>query len=286
MTPPEPTAWHRRLGRALAVALLVAVAGASALAVPPALVQQSEALAQRQHEQALQAASQASGPRLWFAGFAMNATSQAFAGDVQLAGRRFASLGGPVIAYQFSNALQAGALQHPLATPQTLARTVNDIAAQARAGDIVVLLLSTHGAKGLLSVNLDQEDEAPMTPQQLAAALAPLRDTPTVLLLSACHAGSFIPGLRADHRIVLAAAAADRSSFGCHFESRNTWFIDALFGERFRPSLSLAALMTQAKKDIAVKEAGFGLRPSRPQMWVGARLRGLAQRPLDAWHAP
>ena len=39
--------------------------------------------------------------------------------------------------------------------------------------------------------------------------LEPLGDRPTLLVISACHSGSFIDPLRKPNRIILAAAAKD-----------------------------------------------------------------------------
>ena len=148
---------------------------------------------------------------------------------------------------------------------------------------IVVVLLSTHGTDKRLSVNAGGREYPPLSAEQLAAALAPLGDTPTVLLLSACYAGSLIPALQRDNRIMLTAAAADRSSYGCEVESRNTFFIEELLAHGFDASKSLAQLMGEAQARIAQREAALKLKPSLPQLWVGPRVGWLAERPLNAW---
>jgi hypothetical protein len=268
------------VGWALVVALLPA---GCALPTEPPRAAESRALAQQQHQQATQQAARLSGPRLWFAGFAMNATSKAFEGDLQLVASRLDGLGGPVLRYAFSNPPGGGPLRRPQATGRTLAEALAQIGSQLREGDVVVVLVSTHGTDRLLSVNLGGRELAPVGADQLAQALAPLRDTPTVVLLSACYSGSLLPALQRDNRIVLTAAAADRSSWGCAFESRNTFFIEELMGPGFDTSRSLVQLMEQAKSRIAQREAALKLRPSQPQLWVGDRVRGLAERPLKDW---
>lgn len=268
------------VGWALVVALLPA--GCALPSESPRAAHESRALAQRQHEQAAQQAARVSGPRLWFAGFAMHATSKAFEGDLRLAAGRLDALG-PVLHYTFSNPVSAGPPSRPQATGRTLAQALAQIGAQLRADDIVVVLVSTHGTYRRLSVNVGGRELPPVGAEQLAQALAPLRDTPTVLLLSACYSGSLLPVLQRDNRIVLTAAAADRSSYGCDFESSNTFFIEELLGPAFDPAQSLIQQMDQAKARIARREAALKLKPSQPQLWVGPGVRWLAERPLKDW---
>jgi len=244
---------------------------------------ESDSLALLQHRQTAASAARVEGRRMWFAGFAMNTRSSAFLGDLQLVKDRLASLGHPLFSYEFSNAWQGRELQRPYATLHTLGQAMERIGRQARPDDIVVLLVSTHGGVGLLSVNANGLDYPPITADQLADVLKPLQDTPTVIVLSACHSGSFIPRLQGDNRIILTAASAARSSFGCAFEDRNTWFVEALFGPRFDASASLSQLMTQAKATITEREVLMKYPASEPQIWIGPKARWLAERPLNDW---
>lgn len=246
----------------------------------------SEELALRQHRSAQQAAERIAGRRLWFAGFAMHSASNAFHGDVERVSSVFANLGGPALRYEFSNHPQFGGVRYPLATPALLAEALQRIAAQARSTDLVVLLISTHGTPKTLDVKVASTNHPPLTAAELARALQPLGDTPTVVVLSACYSGSFIPELARDTRIVLTAASAERSSWGCNFEFANTFFIEELFRRNFDDSLSLVQLVAQGHAQIAVREAAHRLRPSQPQMAIGAGVRWLAERPLKDWFAP
>jgi len=277
--------------RSLATAALcvsLALSGCAALSPErPEIAQQSAALANQQDQQARQSAAQASGRRVWLAGFAMNSTSKAFQGDLELVSSRLtSSLGTTVIRYEYSNELQTRKLRYPFAVPQTIREAVERIADKARPDDIVVLFISTHGSTKLLSVNAANKEYAPMSSAQLTQALAPLQDRPTVVILSACYSGSFIDDLRRDTRIVLTAAAGERSSYGCSFRSRNTFFIEELLAHNFDASMSLSQLMVQARTQIARREQAMKLLPSEPQVSVGSKLQWLADRPLKDWLAP
>ncbi len=247
--------------------------------------QQSLGLAAQQQEQVVSPAREAKGHRVWLAGFAMNSTSPAFQGDLELVSRRLSDLGGTVLKYEHSNEPRMKTLRYPFANPQTLHGSLLHITEHARADDIVVLFISSHGSRRALSVNAAQKDYPPLTAARLFAELAPLGDRPTVVILSACFSGSFIPALQRDTHIVLTAASADRASFGCAVHDRNTFFIEELLANDFDASRSLVQLMFHAKSRIELREDRLGLPHSEPQLSVGRRVQWLADLPLREWFA-
>jgi hypothetical protein len=284
MNRPKPTHYFHALSALLATIILV---GCTELSPGNAHVQQqSLALQQQQDARAVQAATQTTGRRVWFAGFAMSSTSTAFENDMELASSRLSELGGPVLKYEDSNGPQTDTLRYPFATPATLAETVQQISSHAGPDDIVVVFISTHGNRKILSVNVAHHEFKPMTATQLSAALAPLGNRPTVVILAACFSGSFLPELQGERRIVITSASGERASFGCQADSRNTFFTEELFAKNFDVSKSLAQIMADAKVRIARREHALQLRNSEPQMSVGPKLRWLAERPLNDWFQP
>jgi Peptidase C13 family len=277
----QPTYYLRALSALLVTIALVGCAELSP--ADPDAQKQSTALEQQQDAQAVQVASQATGRRVWFAGFAMNSTSTAFQNDMELVSRQLSALGEPVLKYEGSNAPQTKTLQFPFATPATLAEAVQQISSHARPDDIVVVFISTHGNQKILSVNIAHHEFKPMTATQLSAALAPLGDRPTVVILAACFSGSFLPELQGERRIVITSASGERASFGCQADSRNTIFTEELFANDFDASRSLAQTMAEAKVRVARREHVLKLRNSEPQISVGLKMRWLAERPLKDW---
>jgi len=87
--------------------------------------------------------------------------------------------------------------------------------------------------------------------------------------VSACYAGGFIEPLRDDNSVVIAAAAADRTSFGCDSGRELTYFGEAYLRDALAKTRSFAAAFDLAKESIARKEAEEKLEPSAPQIWVG-----------------
>ncbi len=100
-----------------------------------------------------------------------------------------------------------------------------------------------------------------------------------VVIVSACFSGAFIAPLADDNTIVLAAAAPDRTSFGCQPEREWTFFGDAYFNHAVRGGAGLLPAFDQAKTLIAQWEAAQHLTPpSNPQKWVGGHAAEMLRR--------
>ncbi len=81
---------------------------------------------------------------------------------------------------------------------------------------MLFLSLSSHGSKdGEISVRNGMLALNDLSASDLAAALRESGIKWKVIVVSACYAGKFIEPLRDDNTIIIAAAAADRTSFGC-----------------------------------------------------------------------
>ncbi|HEY1393281.1 MAG TPA: C13 family peptidase [Methylibium sp.] len=254
------------------------LAGAQAMAASSPL--------QAEYAQAQRAANQAGEQRLVLVAAAMDASSQAFVGDVKLVERELRRFAPGLVALHLANV--PGGPQRkawPEATPRALQLTL------ARAGTLLhggkpeeslaVVLLSSHGHVGLLSAARNARDYSDVHVSELREWLQPLGETPTLLIISSCYSGSLIPLLEQDNRIIITAASDRTSSFGCEPESHNTYFIDSLFGDGLDPKESLEQWFARGAKLVAQREAQMQLTPpSNPQLWVGKAMKRLANRPL------
>ncbi|MEI7446919.1 MAG: C13 family peptidase, partial [Burkholderiales bacterium] len=242
----------------------------------------SDALLRAQLLEAERAAPEPAG-RVIFAGFAMHSQSKAFRGDVLTAEAWVRKIDPAAVVFRLDNPVLGQSADWPYATAENAAVVLNKVAELARPQDKVVLLFSTHGNRDVLSINFANQYYPALNGAWLVRQLAALGRTPTVLLLSACHSGSFIPTLRAPSRVILAAAAADRSSFGCNFGSRNTFFIDALLNQERSDEKTLVELMDAAKADIDGRERAMGLAPpAQPQGFYGPMAQSWARQPVRA----
>ena len=182
----------------------------------------------------------------------------------------------PLIASNFA----AKPRRYPVADDATIAALVRTAAERAEPGDIVFVHISTHGAPGLLVRQTGSRAPTALTASQLARKLVPLGSHPTVIILSACYAGSLIPTLRTPQRIIIAAARADRSSFGCSATSRHTLFGEAELGAFAQPDRSLRNIVDDIRDHVRQMEQRNHDIPSEPQVSVGREVMELYDAPV------
>ncbi len=155
------------------------------------------------------------------------------------------------------------------ADARTLHDTLRTAARAANAG--CLFYISSHGGPdgALLGEEL-------LRPHLLAAMLddaCPNR--PSVVVISACFSGVFIPPLQKTDRLILTAARADRASFGCGESDKYPYF-DTCFLDAAPDAHDFAVLGARVRACVAAKEKETGAEPaSEPQLWIGAALRPL-----------
>jgi hypothetical protein len=159
----------------------------------------------------------------------------------------------------------------PRGTPETLAIALARIAELINKDeDVVVIYTTSHGAPFGLYYNDGDNGYGAISPNRLQDLLQQLGIRNRLLILSACFSGVFVPRLRSDNTAIVTAASADRSSFGCVAENDWTFFGDAMINHALRKPQPLAAAFTEANTLIAGWEAQFPVRPSQPQVAIGA----------------
>ncbi len=96
---------------------------------------------------------------------------------------------------------------------------------------------------------------------------------PTIVIISACFSGVFVPALADPHRMILTAARPDRSSFGCSESDKYPYF-DTCMLESLPQAHDFVALAPKVQACVADREQQIGASPpSEPQVFVGAQLR-------------
>jgi len=171
------------------------------------------------------------------------------------------------------------ATRFPVATQQNLSEVFSRVGAWSDKYPItVVVLISSHGNVDQLAIEIAGQTYPPIRSGTLNAWLRRINPaTPTVVLLSACYSGSFVPALADGYRVLLTASAADRSSFGCSPKSTNTWFIESLLEQGLKPELSWSESFMRTTRQVAAREQALKLVPSQPQAsipkaWINAPL--------------
>jgi peptidase C13-like protein len=161
----------------------------------------------------------------------------------------------------------------PLATQRNFAAAVHALGQVIdKDNDILLILMTSHGVQTGFGLRLPSDVVTQLTPQEVATALDNEGIKNRVVIVSACYAGIFLPPLRNDNTIVIAAADANNTSFGCAPERDWTYFGDAFFRQSVRPGWDLQHAFDNARTLIQGWELMDRARPSNPQAHFGSAL--------------
>src|SRR5262249_58733958 len=111
--------------------------------------------------------------------------------------------------------------------------------------DVLFLILTSHGSPAGLAVKAGRLTQT-LTPSRLADMLARTGVRHKVVVISACYSGVFVPRLANPDLLVITAADADHSSFGCQDKAEWTYFGDAFFNVALRQARSLKEAFAMA----------------------------------------
>jgi peptidase C13-like protein len=160
----------------------------------------------------------------------------------------------------------------PLATAANFTAAVHAMGdAMDKDNDVLVLVMTSHGEKTGFALQLPG-GIAELTPQQVAAALDGEGIKNRVVIVSACFAGIFLPPLANDNSIVITAADATHTSFGCAPERDWTYFGDAFFHQSLHPGADFENAFEHARVLIHGWEMMDHTTPSNPQGAFGGAL--------------
>jgi len=160
----------------------------------------------------------------------------------------------------------------PLANFPNFAAAVHGIGAlMDHDNDVLLLLMTSHGFRNGFALQLPG-DNSLLTPQQVATTLDGEAIKNRVVIVSACYAGIFLPSLVNDNTIVLTAADAEHTSFGCAPQRDWTYFGDAFFHQSLHPGSDFESAFDHARTLIHGWEMMDHATPSNPQGSFGRAL--------------
>jgi hypothetical protein len=161
----------------------------------------------------------------------------------------------------------------PLANQRNFAAAVHALGdVMNKDADILLLLMTSHGEPTGFGLRLPSEVITLLTPREVAAVLDNEGIKNRVVIVSACYAGTFVPPLTNDNTIVITAADAQSTSFGCAPERDWTYFGDAFFRQSVRPGRDFQRAFDNARVLIQGWELMDRARPSNPQAHFGPAL--------------
>jgi hypothetical protein len=268
----------------LALALLVA-APSPALAEPPlkrsdpALQMRVKAALPRQpqllREEIQALAPQRPGVRdLYFVGFAGYGDQDVFRKEVErvreLFDREFGTGGHSLVLVNNPATLD----RYPLATLENLKTVLAAIGKEFDPNeDVLFLFLTSHGSqRSGFALRLNGRRLGDIAPRQLADALAAAGIKNRVVVISSCFSGQFVAPLANDDSLVITAAAANRTSFGCSTDAEWTYFGKGYFLDALPIRKKFIPAFYDAQNIVAAREVGDQMPPSQPQISIGSRI--------------
>ncbi len=171
-------------------------------------------------------------------------------------------------------------LRYPLANKPNLEYALTALHDRMGPEDIAFLFLTSHRDEDLFSLSFYEAGTRSLSAADLAAMLARTKIGPAVIVLSACHSGSFLDDIAAPDRLIIAAARADRSSFGCANGRDWTEFGRFFFDQALRSEPDPRLAFAQALPSIRWKEFLTLRRASLRQISEGAEIGAALDRLL------
>ncbi|QNK01813.1 C13 family peptidase [Dyella telluris] len=220
-------------------------------------------------------------PNLYVVAFGADGGEDVFRNEAEYAAKMFPQrFGADTHVVVLEN--NPGSLEkHPLASWSNLEETLDGLASLMKPDeDILLLYLTTHGDEDHnLLVDMDPLPLDQIGASDLSDILAKRPFKWKVVVVNACYSGGFVPPLQGPGTLVITAARADRSSFGCGSDSDITYFGHAWLVDGLNRTPDFMEAFRLASSEISQWEAKDKLTPSEPQMSVGS---GIAEQ-LALW---
>jgi peptidase C13-like protein len=144
----------------------------------------------------------------------------------------------------------------------------------ALGGEACLVFVTSHGEERGFFLRADRRIFGPVALDQ--ALTEGCGSVPTVVVISACHSGAFINDrMRRPNRIIMTAAAVDRTSFGCGADDDYTYY-DQCFLQTLDGAATWRDLAVGTQSCVQTLERRLGVpEQSRPQVFVGAEVTNL-----------
>jgi Peptidase C13 family len=171
--------------------------------------------------------------------------------------------------------------KQPLATMRNFSTALKGVAdTMDKEQDILLLYVTSHGGEDhTISVQLSTLPLVQMSPKQLDKLLFESGIKHQIIIISACYSGGYIKPLQNNHRLIITAASADRTSFGCGADSDITWFGNAFWAMAMNQTQDFRKAFDSAKITVAAWEKRDDHIPSQPQISMGSDI----EKHLSKW---
>lgn len=156
----------------------------------------------------------------------------------------------------------------PLATVTSITKSLKKIAEKMDVeNDILFIYMSSHGSKKFkFSLHQPALKLPDISAETLHTILDDLPIRWKVIVVSACYSGGFIPALKNNKSLIITAAAAEKTSFGCSNEAEFTYFGEAYFKDALSQTNNFETAFGIAKKIVKEREKAKDYEHSNPQI--------------------
>ncbi|WP_108471635.1 C13 family peptidase [Rhodanobacter thiooxydans] len=211
-------------------------------------------------------------PNLYLLAIAGDGSEDVFHNEAEYAARLFAQRFGASAHSLVLENNPATLTTRPLASWSNLETALDGLGKTMQPDqDILLLYLTSHGSEDhTLLLDMDPLPLDQLGASDLASILAMHPFKWKVLVVNACYSGGFVPPLRGPGTLVLTAARADRSSFGCGSDSNITYFGKAWLVDALNHTDNFVDSFKQASIQISRWEQQDKLTPSEPQIDIGS----------------
>jgi hypothetical protein len=147
---------------------------------------------------------------------------------------------------------------------ESIANAMQAVAARAKDGCLIYF--TSHGTPTGIIIG-----DTVLSPAQMHDMVnTACSSRPSVIVMSSCYSGQFVPALAGDNRVIMTAARPDRTSFGCGEMDHYTFFDDCFL--RAMPMAGdFPALGSLVQQCVALREQQMkATPPSEPQVNVGS----------------
>ncbi len=163
---------------------------------------------------------------------------------------------------------------YPLATVSGLNQAVTQVAARMDPDeDVLVVMLTSHGSEDGLAVSNGSLPLAQLGPADLQEILDDSRIKWRIVIVSACYSGVFLEELESDTTMIVTAADAEHTSFGCDDSRELTWFGEAFLRDSLPKARSFEEAFKNAAALIRQRETAAHEIHSNPQLFIGPLMR-------------
>jgi len=211
-------------------------------------------------------------PNLYLLAFAGDGAEDVFNNEAEYVAHLFATRFGPTAHTLVLDNNPATLSTDPLASWSNLEGALAGLAKVMHPDqDILLLYITSHGSEDhTLLVDMDPLPLDQIGARDLAGILAEHPLKWKVVVVNACYSGGFVPPLHSPGTLILTAARADRSSFGCGSDSDITYFGKAWLVDALNRTGDFVDAFHLASRDISQWERKDKLTPSEPQIDIGS----------------